>query len=152
MDNLNQQHRSQAQGNAKVQNVQIMDSKWGNPQLSVTAGQSTMTLTPMWVAVEQQSYGTSGQPNWPAGVSPMMKKLSFGSMSRWSTRIHPPAHARKEVSHRWVLMSRLHHPNEEDNPSLGFSERVVENYTEHFSGQRETASSGLTDQTLCLTV
>jgi hypothetical protein len=32
-------------------------------------------------------------------------------------------------------------PNEEDNPSSGYPERVVEDYTEHVSGQRETASS-----------
>jgi hypothetical protein len=38
-------------------------------------------------------------------------------------------------------MSRTHHPNEEDNPSSGYSERVVEDYTEHVSGQRATASS-----------
>jgi hypothetical protein len=86
-----------------VQNGQLMDSRWVNPQLSVTAeqstmalspmvvteeyrldktwvipqlsataGRSTMALTPMLVTKEQQSYGMSGQPNWPAGVSPMM--------------------------------------------------------------------------------
>ena len=171
-----------------------MDNRWMRPQLLATAEQSMMVLTPMLVAIEQQLYGTSGQLSWPAGVSPMMKKVSDESlsrrstrihppakawkevshgwvlmlrthhtssgtsgqpnwptgvspmmkkvsMSRWSTRIHPPANAWKEVSHRWVLMSRTHHPNEEDNPSSGYSERVVENYTEHFSGQRATAFS-----------
>ena len=38
-------------------------------------------------------------------------------------------------------MLRPHHPNEEDNPSSGYSEREVEDYTEHSSGQRATASS-----------
>jgi hypothetical protein len=88
-----------------------------------------------------QSYGTSGQPNWPAGVFPMMKKVLVCVMSRWSTRIHLPTQSWKEVSYRWVLMSRTHHPNEEDNPSSGYSERVVDDYTEHFSGQRATALS-----------
>jgi len=97
-----------------------------------------------WVLMSRThhtSSGTSGQPNWPTGVSPMMKKVSYESMSRWSTRIYPPANAWKEVSHGWVLMSRTHHPNEEDNPSSGYSERVVDDYTEHFSGQRATALS-----------
>ena len=230
MDKLNEQHRCQAQGNANVQNVQLVDNRWENPQLSAAAGQSTMALTPMLVAVEQQSltdnrwvrsqltaaagqstmaltpmlvageqqsygtsgqtnwtagvspmmkkvsvcvssrgstrihpptqagkavshgwvlmsrthqqpYGVSGQPNWPAGVPPMIKNVSLYVMSRWSTRIHPPANAWKEVSCRWVLMLRTHHPNEEDNPSSGYSERVVEDYTAHLSGQRATASS-----------
>jgi hypothetical protein len=73
----NQQHRCQAQGNAKVQNVQLRDNRWLNPQFSVTAGQSTMALTPMSVVVEQQSYKRSGQPHCPAGVSPMMKIVSL---------------------------------------------------------------------------
>ena len=38
-------------------------------------------------------------------------------------------------------MLRTHHPNEEDNPSSGYLERVVENYTVHSSGQRAMASS-----------
>ena len=43
-------------------------------------------------------------------------------------------------------MLRTHHPNEEDNPSSGYSERVVEDYTEHSSGQRATASSVIIDK------
>ena len=124
-----------------VEQISLTDNRWVRPQLTAAAGQSTMALTPMLVAVEQQSYGTSGQPNWPAGVSPMMKTVSFHVMSRWSTRTYPPANAWTEVSRRWVLMLRPHHPNEEDNPSSGYSEREVEDYTEHSSGQRATASS-----------
>ena len=93
MDKLNEQHRCQAQGNANVQNVQLVDNRWENPQLSAAAGQSTMVLTPILVAVEQQSYGPSGQTNWTAGVSPMMKKVLVCVTSRWSTRIHPPTQA-----------------------------------------------------------
>ena len=86
-----------------------MDIRWMRPQLLATAEQSMMVLTPMLVAIEQQLYGTSGQLSWPAGVSPMMKKVSDESLSRRSTRIHPPAKAWKEVSHGWVLMLRTHH-------------------------------------------
>jgi hypothetical protein len=109
MNKLNEQHRCQAQGNAKVQNVQLVDNRWENPQLSTAAGHSTMALTTMLVTVEQHSYGTSGQTNWTAGVSPMIKKVSVCVSSRWSTRIHPPTQAWKEVSHGWIFMSRTHH-------------------------------------------
>ena len=88
-----------------------------------------MVLYPMWVLIEEQSYGKSRQHGWSASVSSVTKQDSNEALSRRSAPTHPSAQARCGVTPEVALMLRTRQWGSsvhEDNPQTRRQERTAE--------------------------